>query len=293
MKVLELFSGVGGWRYALPPSASVVAAYDVSPAANATYALNHGDTPRPRELASIPTPELGGLGADTWVMSPPCQPYCRMGLKADVADPRARAFLRLLEILEEAPPEKLALENVEGFLESESHARLLEILTRKGFHLRTFRLCPSAFGIPNLRPRVYVVAARSAVVEREPPMGEPRPVSDYLDAVEDPELYLPEPIRAKHWMGLDLARPEDFRTACFIGGYGQRYVGSGSFLVTEMGVRRFSPSEVARLMGLPEAFAFPEGLPLEKRYKLLGNGLSIHVARWMFAQFETGSRPCG
>jgi len=112
MRVLELFSGIGGWRYALPPSAVVVAAYDVSPAANATYALNHGDAPRARELATIPTRELADLGADTWVLSPPCQPYCRMGLKADLADARARAFLRLLEILAEAPPERLVLENV-------------------------------------------------------------------------------------------------------------------------------------------------------------------------------------
>ncbi len=286
MRVLELFSGIGGWRFALPPSASVVAAYDVSPAANETYLLNHGDAPRPRELATIPVAELGGLGADTWVMSPPCQPYCRMGLKADLADPRARAFKRLLEVLEKAPPERLVLENVEGFLESESHARLQDVLEKQGFHRRTFDLCPSAFGVPNLRPRVYVVAARERIPERELPSQALRPISEYLDAEEDEGLYLPEPVRAKHWMGLDLARPGDRRTACFIGGYGKRYVGSGSFLVTERGVRRFSPSEVGRLLGLSERFRFPEGLSLEKRYKLLGNGLSIPVARWVLGYLE-------
>jgi site-specific DNA-cytosine methylase len=57
-------------------------------------------------------------------------------------------------------------------------------------------------------------------------------------------------------------------------------VGSGSFLMTERGVRRFSPSEVARLLGLPEAFRFPEALSLEARYRLLGNSLSIPVAAW-------------
>lgn len=281
MRVLELFSGIGGWRYALPPSASVVAAYDVSPAANATYALNHGDAPRPRELATIPAKELAELAADTWVLSPPCQPYCRMGLKADLADPRARAFRRLLDVLDEAPPERLVLENVEGFLESESHARLVDVLTRQRFHLRTFRLCPTAFGVPNLRPRVYLVASRRPIPERRLPSQELRPVSDFLDPIEDEGLYLPEGLRSKHWMGLDLARPGDRRTACFIGGYGKRFVGSGSFLVTDRGVRRFSPSEVGRLLGLPETFRFPEGLALEKRYKLLGNGLSIPVARWV------------
>jgi site-specific DNA-cytosine methylase len=74
--------------------------------------------------------------------------------------------------------------------------------------------------------------------------------------------------------------PGDRRSACFIGGYGRRYVGSGSFLKTDRGIRRFSPSEVARLHGLPEGFRFPEELPLEVRYRLLGNSLSIPVAVW-------------
>ena len=79
---------------------------------------------------------------------------------------------------------------------------------------------------------------------------------------------------------MDFVTPEDRRSTCFIGGYGQRYVGSGSFLRTERGVRRFSPSEVGRLLGLPEGFRFPERVPLEARYRLLGNGLSIPVAAW-------------
>ena len=286
MRVLELFSGIGGWRYALPPSASILAAYDVSEPANATYFLNHGDRPRPRELATISVDEIEGLGADTWVLSPPCQPYCRMGLKADLADPRARAFKRLLEVLAVAPPARLALENVEGFLESESHARLREILDQKGFHVRTLRLCPTALGIPNQRPRVYLLAARGPLPERALPAPVKGRVADFLDREEDEGLHLSETLRAKHWMGLDLVRPEDERSACFIGGYGQRYVGSGSFLVTERGVRRFSPAEVGRFLGVPETFRFPEALSLEKRYKLLGNGLSIPVARWVLSHLQ-------
>ena len=286
MRVLELFSGIGGWRYALPPGAAVVAAYDVSPAANATYALNHGEAPRDRELATIPAETLIAHGADTWVLSPPCQPYARMGNRADLADPLARAFLNLLGILEVAPPRQLVMENVEGFLESQSHERLRAVLDRLGFRVLTFRLCPSAFGLPNLRPRVYLVASSSPLTARELPALEPRPVADFLDAAEDASLHLAEAVRAKHWMGLDLARPGDRRTACFIGGYGQRFVGSGSFLVTERGVRRFSPTEVARLLGLPEGFRFPEGLSREKQYKLLGNGLSLPVARWVLEHLD-------
>jgi len=75
--------------------------------------------------------------------------------------------------------------------------------------------------------------------------------------------------------------PKGHGSTCFIGGYGQRFVGSGSFLATPRGVRRFSPMEIARIMGLPSTFGFPDGVSLEQRYKLLGNGLSIPVAKWV------------
>jgi site-specific DNA-cytosine methylase len=96
MRVLELFSGLGGWRCALGDRGGVVAAYDVSEAANATYALNHGEVPEARELATVPLAELAATGADTWLMSPPCQPFCRMGNHQGLEDRRSLAFLHLM-----------------------------------------------------------------------------------------------------------------------------------------------------------------------------------------------------
>jgi DNA (cytosine-5)-methyltransferase 1/tRNA (cytosine38-C5)-methyltransferase len=284
LKVLELFSGLGGWRYALGDRGTVAAAYDISPWANRTYALNHGDTPHARELASVPAERLWAHGAGTWLMSPPCQPFCRMGNRHGLEDPRSRAFLRLMEVFDEAPPDRLVLENVEGFLGSGAHDLLIQKLRRHGFHWREFRLCPTQFGIPNQRPRVFVVASRWPLPQRTPPQEAPGSIASFLDAEEDPTLFLDSENLLRHKPGLDLVRAEDHRTACFIGGYGQRFVGSGSFLVTDRGLRRFSPEEVARFLGLPRTFRFPSELPREKRYKLLGNGLSIPVAAWVVRQ---------
>ncbi len=281
MRGLELFSGVGGWHFALPEKANIVAAFDINPAANATYELNHGLRPSAKELANLPAERLLEHQADTWLMSPPCQPFCRMGNHQGLEDPRSRAFLHLLEILDLHPPVSLVLENVEGFQNSDAHLRLVKILDSHGFHRAEHCLCPSHFGIPNQRPRFFLVASQNPLACPPRPEFNPMPVASYLDQREDSSLYLTEAVLAKHKPGLDLVRAAGFRTACFIGGYGRRLVGSGSFLVTEKGIRRFSPSEVARLLGLPEGFQFPEGLPLDKRYKLLGNGLSIPVARWV------------
>ncbi|HEX7552309.1 MAG TPA: DNA cytosine methyltransferase, partial [Geothrix sp.] len=135
-------------------------------------------------------------------------------------------------------------------------------------------------GLPNQRPRVFIVASRKPLAARSLPDLPPRPLADFLDVTEDEALYLRVETHTRHYQGLDLVTPGDRRSACFIGGYGRRFVGSGSFLQTERGVRRFSPTEVARLHGLPEGFRFPESLSHEVRYRLLGNGLSIPVAAW-------------
>lgn len=279
MRVLELFAGLGGWRLAF--GGQVAAAYDISPAAVAAYALNHGDVPIAKELATLPAAELARHGADTWAMSPPCQPFCRMGNHRDLDDPRSRAFLRLMELLAAAPPEHLVLESVEGFFGSQAHELLARRLEGAGLGWLEYRLCPSRFGLPNQRPRAYLVASRRPLAARPLPDLPAPPIAAFLDAEEDPSLYLPADLPDRHKGGLDLVRPEDHRTSCFIGGYGQRYVGSGAFLATPRGIRRFSEAEVARLLGWDPPPRFPGGMKREARYKLLGNGLSLPVARWV------------
>lgn len=289
MRVLELFAGLGGWRQAFAGTATVAAAYDISPAALATYARTHGDRPVARELATLPLTELVRHGAEAWALSPPCQPYCRMGNRRGLADPRSRAFLHLMDLFAQSPPDHLVLESVVGFLGSDAHDLLSRRLAAAGLGWLEYSLCPTTFGLPNQRPRAYVVASRRPLARRAPPAEAPGPLSGYLDAEEDPALYLPPAILDRHLPGLDLVRPESRRSACFIGGYGQRFVGSGSFLETPIGIRRFSVAETARLLGWPQVPRFPEALPLEARYKLLGNGLSLPVAAWVASQVALGA----
>jgi site-specific DNA-cytosine methylase len=285
---IEFFSGVGGWHHALNLSGintSVVSAYDVSEVANEVYALNLDKMPNTRELASVSADEINAQNADTWLLSPPCQPFCRMGSRKDLEDPRNVAFMHLMDLLPVIRPKRLVLENVEGFLESNAYTLLSQRLEALGFKWRTFSICPTQFGIPNRRPRVYVAASVDGVMDAQPPSIDPVPLSAYLDVFEKedghPDLYLSDEIIARHGLGMDMVTPDSTRSACFIGGYGKRYVGSGSFLKTPRGIRRFSPKEISRILGYPANFGFPAHLPMSKQYKLLGNSLSIVVAVWV------------
>ncbi|MBI4912205.1 MAG: DNA cytosine methyltransferase [Acidobacteria bacterium] len=281
VRAVEFFSGVGGWRYALGTLGEVVAAYDISPHANRVYSHNHGESPREREIASLPLEEVEAHGTDLWLMSPPCQPTCRMGNGLDLEDARSRAFIHLMGAMRTLRPSAVVLENVAGFLGSGSHRLFLESAGASGLQVTSFLGCPTGMGIPNQRPRLYLLASRRAAVLPPLPDSTPRPLSDFLDEGEDPGLYLPPEVLARHRGGMDLVEPADRRSSCFIGGYGQKFVGGGSFLSTSLGIRRFAPTEIAALLGFPGRFSFPAETPRSSRYKLLGNSLSVTMASWV------------
>jgi site-specific DNA-cytosine methylase len=284
IKSIEFFSGLGGWRYALEEPGQVISAYDISDIANRAYLHNFGVEPHALELASVPASVIEKSGANTWLMSPPCQPYCKMGKGLDLEDPRSAAFRHLINLIPLAGPKRIILENVEGFLVSNAFALLSERLKSTGMKWCCISLCPTQFGIPNRRPRVYVVADTDEPRLEKPPFVKPCLIAEYLDATEDVSLYLSTETLARHGSGMDMVTKDSCCSACFIGGYGKRFVGSGSFLKTSKGVRRFSPKEISRLLGYPSEFSFPSGIPLNKQYKLLGNGLNLVVARWVVNQ---------
>mmetsp|Transcript_14697 Transcript_14697/g.14794 ORF Transcript_14697/g.14794 Transcript_14697/m.14794 type:complete len:160 (-) Transcript_14697:118-597(-) len=100
-RVVEFFSGIGGWRCALEAYDSsrfdIIAAYDISPAANDTYLHNYNHKPLTKSIESVSVKELDDYKADLWVMSPPCQPYTRNNTteKRDKRDPRSCALSHL------------------------------------------------------------------------------------------------------------------------------------------------------------------------------------------------------
>jgi site-specific DNA-cytosine methylase len=92
-------------------------------------------------------------------MSPPCQPYTRQH-PATENDPRSNALLHLIKSITRLknPPRYLALENVIGFEESPACKTLLDTLEGMGYNFRQFALSPTQFGVPNERPRYYLLA---------------------------------------------------------------------------------------------------------------------------------------
>ncbi|NXT68712.1 TRDMT methyltransferase, partial [Chaetops frenatus] len=141
--------------------AEVVAAVDVNTLANDVYKHNFPSTPLwAKTIEGITLKEFDRLSFDMILMSPPCQPFTRIGLQGDVSDPRTKSFLYILDILPRLQklPKYLLLENVKGFESSSARNELLQMLATCGFKYQEFLLSPTCLGIPNSRLRYFLIA---------------------------------------------------------------------------------------------------------------------------------------
>ena len=296
LRVLELFAGIGGFAAAFP-NLEIAEAIDIDHSASEVYSLNFNHRYCVKEIASIPFDNFSGF-RDIWWMSPPCTPFTQRGARRDLDDPRSDALLHLIRAVATLRPRVVCVENVLGFESSQVFQYLYDRWTEVGYHIQTYELCPTSLGWPNRRPRVYCIASLDRKREIQPPIKEPRSLSQFIDYDITPEshpvLWLDAETVDRYFDAMDrvsLANDNNI-TACFASSYGKTIVRSGSYLETPFGYRRFSPREVARLLGFNDDFRLPDTLSVQRQWHLLGNSLSLPAVRHVF-NWLSGPTPQG
>eukprot|EP01137_Pigoraptor_chileana_P015837 Opistho-2@5428 len=245
LRVLEFYSGIGGMHCALRlsgVSATVVAAFDINTTANAIYTHNF-DTQRrllrQRNIEALSARDYDGMRGDVWLMSPPCQPFTRVGMKRDNEDPRTKSFLHLLAILPkmEHPPRYILVENVAGFETSATHAALISTLDTCGFAHTEHMLTPLQLGIPNSRLRFFLLARRTPISPVSFPTAGSvpcAPIASYLEegasAAVIEACRIPAKIVCRSGGLFDIVTPQSVRSCCFTKAYGHYVEGTGSVL---------------------------------------------------------------
>lgn len=163
LRILELYSGIGGMHVAAKESGlpfDIIGSYEINTTALEVYRHNFPKTQKAYNIMGLTLEHLHSLAPDIIMMSPPCQPFTRQGLKRDVEDTRTSSLLHLLGLLDEVPnpPSMILLENVAGFEKSLARQRLLEMLKKRNYVWQELLLSPTQFGIPNSRLRYYLLA---------------------------------------------------------------------------------------------------------------------------------------
>ena len=284
MRALEFFAGIGGFAAAFP-DLEIVEAIDIDQSAHKVYSANFRHNFSVKEIASLPLEWFSRHRADVWWMSPPCTPFTQRGARRDLEDTRSSSLRHLIHAVASIRPPLVCIENVIGFETSQAFQHLRDRWKKVGYHLHTCTLCPSALGWPNRRPRVYCIASLESRFELPPPILEPRTLNQFIDESIRPEthptLWLDRNTVDRYFDAMDRISManESGVTACFASSYGKAIVRSGSYLETPWGYRRFSPREVARLLGFHDDFHLPDTLSTQRQWHLLGNSLSLPAVR--------------
>lgn len=216
-----------------------------------------------RNIQSISAEELNKLDIDAIFMSPPCQPFTRLGLKKDISDNRVCSLLHILSLIPELKNLKyILLENVKGFEISQMRDELINCMKRCGYSYRELILSPCHFGIPNSRYRYYLLAKRGDLkfCFKQPSLedslssellkllpiskhcilaeenGKLNPKSrkmcytldNILENIEELQHLLPSKLLQKRANILDIRTSESNSSCCFTKGYGRYAEGTGS-----------------------------------------------------------------
>lgn len=140
----------------------VITAVDINTTANHVYQYNYPEMDViSKNIQKITPKQIANLDVNTILMSPPCQPFTRVGNKKDVDDARSNALVHICSILPELTTiDYILMENVKGFETSQARDLYIEALKRSGFEYQEFLLSPTEIGIPNTRNRYYCLARR-------------------------------------------------------------------------------------------------------------------------------------
>ena len=230
------------------------------------------------DVAQIPN-------ADVWVGGFPCQDVSvargkseRLGLKGA----RSGLFHQFSQLIEDRRPKVIVLENVAGLLSS-NHGRdfgyILQRMTGLGYSVAWRVLNSRYFGIPQSRPRTYVVCWRGVGAAAG------------LSLFEEDKIRVPKDQR--HGF-IEIGTPANAypitpRVAYCLAATSGRHTGtdwSRTYVICREGVRRMTPIEYERLQGFPDDWTLPDSVNENMdydslRYKAVGNAVTVPVIKWL------------
>ena len=188
---ISLFSGAGGLDLGAERAGyEVRAAVEWDHDAATTMEKNFDHLVSPviqRDILHVPTKNIldaaglrNGTRPDLLLGGPPCTPFSKSGFwlewKREGLDPNASLLQGYTRVLAEARPHRFVLENVYALTYNNKASkpafeRLMQEIDAAGYHCRVKVLNAADYGVPQSRPRLFVIG----VPKDEPLPDHPEP----------------------------------------------------------------------------------------------------------------------
>lgn len=278
LRIADVFAGIGGFHLGFRQiGARCVFASENDRAARRTYEMNFGASEPALFESGNFVGDIAGVRSSTipdhdiLTAGFPCQPFSSAGNRQGFSDERGVMFYHLARILGDKRPAAFMFENVAGLRlhnQGATFAAIRQTLTTQlGYSLHTAVLRACDYGLPQLRPRLFMVGFRDPSTPFEFP--EPIPlrssISDVFGAHCDREIG---------------------RTV-LASGFGKR-VGQSfnwdAYLVDGV-ERRLSPRQAAALQGFPDDFVLPTSTA--QAFKQVGNAVAVPVVAAIAKSIQT------
>lgn len=309
---IDLFAGIGGFRIAMQSlGGQCVFSSEWDEAAKETYFQNYGEVP----FGDITKPEVKALIPDHFDVlcaGFPCQPFSNAGLKRGIEDTRGTLFYHIAEILRDHQPKAVLLENVRGLISNDKGNTIqtvLRTITGMGYKCNVPQelidngpisklkeecakmvLSAKDYGVPQNRPRIYIVLWRNDIDVERFVYPEPEKTKTSVGSVLEKNVDESYTISDKLWAGHKRRRVENAEKG---NGFGyclfnekseytstisRRYYKDGSEILIEQeekNPRKITPREAANLQGFPQEFKLPESNT--RAYQQFGNSVAVPV----------------
>lgn len=266
IKIIDLFAGIGGFHLAFHNAgAECIFASEWDDSARKTYQHN---------LCGI-SPELfdsGNFVGDITKVNPknipefnvlcagfPCQPFSQAGFKRGFNEARGTLFFNIANIIKEKKPEAFFLENVRHLLRHDN-GRTFETIKKiiekdLGYSFFYKIVKASDYGLPQHRPRLFMVGFRDKSIKFEFPNSVPLKytLSDVFGG------------KCNKDVGFTLR----------VGGRGSRIDDRRNWdaYIVNGKIKRLGSKEGLKMQGFPKNFNFP--VTEAQAMKQLGNSVAV------------------
>lgn len=273
-RFIDLFAGIGGFHLALKnQGARCVFASEINEKAVQTYLTNHKISKKliHGDITKVPVEDIPEH--DILCAGFPCQPFSQAGQKKGFDDTRGTLFFDILRILEEKRPHAFFLENVRGLIghdDGKTFKTIENKLRGLGYSFQFFKVRSSDYGLPQHRPRVFIIG-----------------FSDGQTEIEEPPK-----VDLKFTIG-DVMKGESDRDVGFtlrVGGRGSKITDrrNWEFYNIDGKVKRLTSQEGKLIQGFPADFQLPDSEV--EAMKQLGNSVSVDAVEAFYKEIKKASK---